>query len=135
LLYSLANCHILELNMMAELDRSHRRITVVGLSDGQIPLEDGQRSLLAKRQHDIQRKIIRITVDHPVRKNPEIFCLAVAAEIAITPPITLGLCRPNWTVLADIINISLNKVIVVLQFAIQAGMDDVQILTLAVVLN
>src|SRR5207237_1092954 len=52
LLYSLANCHILELNMMAELDRSHRRITVVGLSDGQIPLEDGQRSLLAKRQHD-----------------------------------------------------------------------------------
>jgi hypothetical protein len=67
LLHRFADCDVLDLNLIAEIDRSLRRRRPVVLL-WQTPLEDGQRSFRPNRHDNIQRDIIGITAARAFHK-------------------------------------------------------------------
>src|SRR5579864_9032236 len=71
LLHRFANRKVLALDLVAELDGLLGRFSAY-IFLRQIPLEDGETAVWGNRQHDIERDVIRITVQHPVRKCPEV---------------------------------------------------------------
>src|SRR5277367_4779736 len=66
-----ADMSVFALDFVAEL---HRLVAVVSPLGWKIPLEYRHACLRPRGQHDIQRDIVGITIEHPVGIDPEIRC-------------------------------------------------------------
>src|SRR5215472_5786906 len=75
-LHRLANRDVLPLNFVGELDRLLQRLANLGaVRIRKEPLEDGERPIMSKGEDYVGREIVRIDVQHQIRKNPEILRL------------------------------------------------------------
>src|SRR5271163_2221202 len=66
-----ADMSVFELDFIAELDRLAADISPFGWN---VPLEYRHACLRPIGQHDIQRDVVGITIEHPVGIDPEIRC-------------------------------------------------------------
>ena len=93
LLHALADGNIFDLDLVAEFHRSLRRRAAMFLLR-QIPFKNRQRALRLERQHNIQRNIVGIAVQHPVGKNPEIVGRQILARFLISARSRVPRLRP-----------------------------------------
>ena len=135
LLDCFADGDILDLNLVAEIDGRFGRGRTEILF-GQIPFKDGERALRFERQDNIERDIIGIAVQHPVGEDPEVIGGEVFAGFLIAPRSNISrLCAANWAELADVALKRFDDIGVVVEFAIQTGMDAGQVISLEIVID
>src|ERR1700730_4774712 len=135
LLHDFADADILDLNLVAEFHaRFRRRAGMLFLR--QVPFKDRHRALRSNRQHDVQRNIIWVAVQHPVRKNPEVVrgepfsCVLIASRGGIS-----GLRTSNRTELPHMLRIRLHCISVEVQFAIQPRMHARQVIAFEIIIH
>src|ERR1700690_2337076 len=80
--------------------------------------------------------VVGMTIEHPVGKDPEI----VAGHIFTGFPVAARsgiarLCAPDWTELPHVTGVRLNRVSVVVQFAVQSRMHAGQVIALKIIVN
>ena len=67
----------------------------------EIPFEDSDATLRRKRQHDVERNVIGIAIQHPVGKNPEVLSFISTRRLAVAAlHVLFVLWTANWTRLA-----------------------------------
>jgi hypothetical protein len=135
LLHGFADGHILDLNLITEFHRRFRRRRVVFLL-WQIPFEDGQRSLGLQWQHDIQRDVVGIAVQHPVGEDPEIVGSQILERLLISAGSCIaGLSSADGAELSHVLGMRFDRVGIEVQFPVQSRMDARQMVALQVVIN
>jgi len=135
LLHPFADRDILNLHLVTEFGGIARRRTGQG-GFGQVKIKDGQRSFGFERKDDIQGNIIRITVEHPVGKRPEIVSCQVGTSFVVPARRDVaGLSSANRTPLANVPFIRLNQVRPIIQLAIECRMHAGQVISLKIVVD
>src|SRR5438477_10063963 len=102
----------------------------------EIPLKNHDATLGGNRQHDIERDVVGITIEHPVGEYPEIFSFLATRYLAVSALHILLILRPAYrTRLAGVKFEGLGHVLAIIEFTIQAGMYAGRVITLEIVVD
>src|SRR6266851_4832146 len=98
------------------------------------PLEDGERFVVRERNDDVRGDVIRIDVEHQVRKNPKIKCVLEPRAGRVHP--LARVFRFHGTERRELLRVvaeSVRAIMRVVYFFHQAGMGDGDVIALEIV--
>ena len=133
-LHGLAQRDVLNLRLLAEGDAAGDRIgNARPRRLGDVPLENGSRPLWFQREHDIERDVVGVNVEHPIGKHPEIECVPRVGRVQ--PLRRRGSRATERRVLTRVETVRLHAVPGVIQLPEQAGMGSGDVVAFEVVVD